>query len=186
MASIMPFEILAWEKLFWFLKFLIPKLRVQDPDGDLLDELLESVDLSSYGLQRVKLGHSIVLDDDETIVDPPNPNPRGAHGVEKETDPLDEIIRNFNERWFAGWSATPEEQRVKFINIVESIKQHPDFETKYKNNPDQHHRDLAFEKMLRDVMLTRRKEEMELYKLFAGDEAFKASFTQSMQRMTSS
>jgi type I restriction enzyme R subunit len=23
MASIMPFEVLAWEKLFWFLKFLV-------------------------------------------------------------------------------------------------------------------------------------------------------------------
>ena len=115
---------------------------------------------------------------------PQNPNPRGAHGTEKETNPLDEIIRNFNERWFGGWSATPDEQRVKFINIVESIKQHPDFEAKYKNNPDPHHRGLAFEKMLMEVMLNRRKEVMELYKLFAGDEGFKSSFTQSMQRMT--
>ena len=31
MASIMPFEVVAWEKLFWFLKFLIPKLKVKDP-----------------------------------------------------------------------------------------------------------------------------------------------------------
>ena len=46
MASIMPFEVLAWEKLFWFLKFLIPKLKVQDPNQDTLDELLDAVDLS--------------------------------------------------------------------------------------------------------------------------------------------
>lgn len=58
MASIMPYEIVAWEKLFWFLKFLIPKLKIEDPDTELLDELLESVDLSSYGLQRVKLNHN--------------------------------------------------------------------------------------------------------------------------------
>ncbi|MCQ5149707.1 hypothetical protein, partial [Coprococcus eutactus] len=55
MASIMPYEIVAWEKLFWFLKFLIPKLGVKDPDTEKLDALLDSVDLSSYGLQRVKL-----------------------------------------------------------------------------------------------------------------------------------
>ena len=61
MAAIMPYDMLTWEKLFWFLKFLIPKLKVQDPDADLLDELLESVDLSSYGLQRVKLNHAITL-----------------------------------------------------------------------------------------------------------------------------
>ena len=92
------------------------------------------------------------------------------------------VIKNFNERWFQGWSATPEEQKVKFINIAESIKQHPDFEAKYQNNPDPHNRELAFEKMLKEVMLARRKDELELYKLFAGDPAFKASWMQSMQR----
>lgn len=185
MASIMPYEMLVWEKLFWFLKFLIPKLRVEDPNSELLDALLESVDLSSYGLQRVKLNHAIGLDSGETEVDPQNPNPRGAHGGGDDTDPLDDIIRTFNERWFQGWSATPEEQKVKFVNIAESVKTHPDFESKYKNNPDPHNKELAFEKMLKEIMLQRRKDELELYKLFAGDSAFKASWTQSMQRMIS-
>lgn len=182
MASIMPYEVVVWEKLFWFLKFLIPKLIVKDPDSEALDALLNSIDLSSYGLQRVKLNHSIELDEAETELEPQNPNPRGAHGGEEERDPLDDIIRNFNERWFQGWSATPEEQKVKFINIAESVRSHPDFKTKYQNNPDPHNRELAFEKMLKEVMLARRKDELELYKLFAGDAAFKTSWTQSMQR----
>jgi len=185
MASIMPYEIVAWEKLFWFLKFLIPKLIVVDPDADLLDELLESVDLSSYGLERVKLNQSIGLDESEAEVDPQNPNPRGKHG-EEETDPLDEIIRSFNERWFQGWSATPEEQRVKFVNIANSLKAHPDFKAKYQDNTDSHNRTLAFEKILKEVMLHRRKDELELYKLFANDEAFKTSWQDSLQRIVSS
>ncbi|AUX71172.1 type I restriction endonuclease subunit R [Erwinia pyrifoliae] len=183
MASIMPYEMVAWEKLFWFLKFLIPKLIVEDPDADAFDKLLESVNLSSYGLQRVKLGHGIKLDAAETEVDPQNPNPRGAYGTERETDPLDEIIRNFNERWFHGWRATPEEQKIKFVNMVNSVRNHPDFAAKYQNNPDPHNRQLAFDKMLKEVMLLRRKEELELYKLYANDPAFKASLTQSMQHM---
>ena len=183
MASIMPYEMVVWEKLFWFLKFLIPKLKVEDPDAELLDELLESIDLSSYGLQRVKLGYSIGLDSEETELDPQNPNPRGAHGGDKETNPLDEIIYTFNERWFQGWSATPEEQRIKFVNIAESVKAHPDYEDKYKNNADPHNRELAFEKILKEIMLQRRKDELELYKLFAGDDAFKSSWKQSIQRI---
>ncbi|RKJ88018.1 type I restriction endonuclease subunit R [Aeromonas veronii] len=183
MAAIMPYDMLTWEKLFWFLKFLIPKLKVQDPDADLLDELLESVDLSSYGLQRVKLNHAITLDDEESELEPQNPNPRGAHGTEKETDPLDEIIKSFNEKWFQGWSSTPEEQRVKFVNIVDSVKKHPDFSAKYQNNPDPINRGLAFEKILKEVMLQRRKEDLELYKLFANDTAFYTSYAQNVQRM---
>lgn len=185
MASIMPYEILAWEKLFWFLKFLIPKLKVKDPDVDGLDELLESVDLSSYGLQRLKLNQSITLDSAESEVDPQNPNPRGAHGQEKELNPLDEIVSHFNEKWFQGWSATPEEQRVKFVNIVESIKKHPDFEDKYQNNDDVHNKALTLEKMLRDVMLKRRKDELELYKLFAGDPSFKTAWINSIESIIS-
>lgn len=181
MAAIMPYEVVVWEKLFWFLKFLVPKLKVKDPDTDGIDQLLESVDLSSYGLERVKLGHSIELDSEETELDPQNPNPRGTH-TEPELDPLDKIIQDFNDRWFQGWSATPEEQRIKFLSIADSIAQHPDFVAKYHDNPDPHNRDLAFEKILRDIMLQRRREELELYKLFAGDDSFKVSFMQSMKQ----
>lgn len=183
MASIMPFEVLAWEKLFWFLKFLVPKLKVKDPNADALDALLDAVDLSSYGLERTKLNQEIGLDDSLTELDPQNPNPRGFREGEVQEDPLEEIIRNFNERWFQGWSATPEEQRVKFVNIVESIKTHPDFGTKYKENSDPHTKEIAFEKILQEVMLKRRKDELELYKLFASDPSFKAAWTESAKSM---
>ena len=183
MASILPFEVVEWEKLFWFLKFLVPKLRIKDPNQDTLDELLESVDLSSYGLERTRLNHSISLDASDSELDPQNPNPRGYRDGEPEKDPLDEIIRTFNERWFQGWSATPEEQRVKFINVVNSIRAHPDYAEKYEANADSFNKGLALEKILQEVMLKRRKEELELYKLFASDPAFKAAWSQSIKQM---
>ena len=86
MASIIPYEIVVWEKLFWFLKFLIPKLIVKDPKADEIGELLNPVDLSSYGLHRVKLNHRIRLNEDETELEPQNPNPRGAHGGDADHD----------------------------------------------------------------------------------------------------
>jgi type I restriction enzyme R subunit len=185
MASIMPFEVLAWEKLFWFLKFLIPKLRIKDPDEDALDELLEAVDLSSYGLQRTKLHQAIGLDPGASELYPQNPNPRGYRGGDVQEDPLEDIIRSFNERWFQGWSATPEEQRVKFLNIVDSVKAHPDFEEKFSDNPDPYARELAFEKIMKDVMLRRRKEELELYKLHAQDDAFRLALYHSVREVLS-
>ena len=183
MASIIPFEMLEWEKLFWLLKFLIPKLKIKDPNQDMLDELLEAVDLSSYGLERTKLNHEIGLDASESELDPQNSNPRGNRDGDPETDPLDDIIRSFNERWFQGWSATPEEQRVKFVNIVNSIRAHQDYMAKYEDNADPYNRGLALEKMLQDVMLKRRKDELELYKLFASDPAFKAAWSQNIEQV---
>ena len=183
MASIMPYEISAWEKLFWFLKFLIPKLIIADPDKDKLDELLNSVDLSTYGLERVKLNTSIGLDSSETEVDPQNPNPRGAHGSDTVEDPLDLIIKSFNERWFQGWDATPEEQRVRFVNLAQSMRSHPDFKEKYEDNPDRQNRDLAFKKIFEDVMGKQRKNELDLYRLMSKDEAFKQAMLDTIKRM---
>lgn len=185
MASIMPFEVLDWEKLFWFLKFLIPKLKIEDPNQGALDELLESVDLSSYGLERTRLNQAIALDESEAELDPQNSNPRGYREGEVQEDPLEEIIRSFNERWFQGWSATPEEQKVKFLNIVESVRSHPDFADKYDGNTDPYSRDLAFEKIMKEVMLKRRKEELELYKLHSQDDSFKAALYHSVQQVLS-
>jgi len=183
MASIMPYEVLVWEKLFWFLKFLIPKLIVRTKEDELIDELLESVDLSTYGLERTRLNHSIGLDDSATELDPQNPNPRGAHGGDEEKDPLDEIIKSFNERWFQGWDATPEDQRVKFILISKHIQAHPDYQTKVADNKDAQNRDLAFKKILDDVMGQQRKKELELYKLYAKDESFYQALYDTMKRM---
>jgi IS30 family transposase len=65
----------------------------------------------------------------------------------------------------------------------ENTNGHPDFQNKYKNNPDPHNQGLAFEKLFKEIMLQRRKDDLEFYKLFAKDEAFKASLMQSMQRI---
>lgn len=185
MASILPFEILDWEKLFWFLKFLIPKLIVPSKTKE-IDELLESVDLSTYGLERTKLNHIIGLDESETEVDPQNPNPRGAHGGEEVKDPLDVIVRSFNERWFHGWNETPEAQRIKFISLGQKIKDHPDYQQKVAENPDSQNRDIAFKKILDDVMSSQRRKELDLYKLYAKDEAFYRAFLNTMKRVVES
>ena len=183
MAAILPYEVLNWEKLFWFLKFLIPKLIIVDGGGE-IDGLLNSVDLSTYGLERVKLNQTIVLDESETELDPQNPNPRGAHGKDEEEDPLDLIINSFNERWYQGWEATPEDQRIKFVTLSKQIQAHPDYLAKVAGNSDVANRDLAFKKILDDVMSKQRKNELDLYRLYAKDDAFYQAFLDTMKRMT--
>lgn len=182
-AAILPFEVIKWEKLFWFLKFLIPYLIVRDTESEKLDELLNSVDLSTYGLERTKLNAKIGLDDSETEVDPQNPNPRGAHGTDEEKDELDIIIKSFNERWFQGWSATPEEQRIKFVNLASKMKAHPDFRAKYADNKDQQNADLAFLRIFDDIVASERKNELDLYRLLSKDDAFRLAMVDTLKRM---
>ena len=183
MASIMPYEIVAWEKLYWFLKFLIPKLAIPK-EHDKEDDLLNAVDLSTYGLQRIKLNESIELEDDESELDPQNSNPRtGGTGEEEEKDPLDLIIRAFNERYFEGWEASPEEQKVKIIAVAKHVQDNPNFEKQVVNNPDAQNRDLALLKMVNDAIRKQRKSEMDMYKNYHQDDGFKQAFIAMISRV---
>ena len=74
---------------------------------------------------------------------------------------------------------------MKFISLTKSVQAHPDFETKVVNNTDQQNSDLAFKKILDEVMRKQRKQELELYKLYAKDESFYQAFFDTMKRMVS-
>ncbi|HHP7242852.1 MAG TPA: type I restriction endonuclease subunit R, partial [Cyclobacteriaceae bacterium] len=183
MASIMTYEIVDWEKLYWFLKFLIPKLIIKTKEDELIDELLESVDLSTYGLERTKVNQSIGLDSSDSELDPQNPNPRGAHGSDEEKDPLDEIIRTFNDRFYAGWEETPEEARIRTISFFRNVTQHKDFEQKVKNNSDEQNSEIALRKIMDEVLMAKRKANVEEYKKWVTDDAYKIGMIELMKRM---
>ncbi|WP_313492331.1 type I restriction endonuclease subunit R [Sphingobacterium multivorum] len=179
-AAVISFENMFWEKLFWFLKFLIPKMIVKRKEDELLDELLDAVDLSTYGIERVRLNESLLLDTDESTIDPANANPRGAHG-DDETDALDKIIRDFNDRWFADWEATSEDKRQVYETFTQRIADHPDYQQKYVDNLDPYTRELAYKKIFDDVALSMRKFQMEFAKRLMDDQ-FKQEFRNSTQR----
>ena len=181
-ACIIPFANADWEMLHWFLKFLIPQLKVKDKDREGIDNLLESVDLTTYGLERVKIGHTISLDDSDSEVEPPNPNPRAGHD-DPEKDPLDMIIAAFNERFFNGWDATPEEQRIKLINILNHAMNDPTFQDKVVSNPDQQNRRIASVALFEKAMRHERRKEIDLYKKYASDDDFKSGLHEALMRM---
>jgi type I restriction enzyme, R subunit len=123
------------------------------------------------------------LDSSETEVDPQNPNPRSAHGEEAEEDPLDLIIKSLNERWFQGWEATPDEQTIKFVNLAQKMKEHPDFKEKYADNTDRQNREIAFNRIFDDIMGKQRKNELDLYRLVSQDEGSKIAMQDTLKRM---
>jgi type I restriction enzyme R subunit len=182
-AAILDFQVAKWEQLFWFLKFLIPKLLIVDPTKDALDELLNAVDLSTYGLERVKLNEHIGLDAAETELDPQNPNPRGAHGGTEEMDELDLIVRAFNERWFPLPGTSSEDRLVIVVGMAKKFAAHPDFETKVANNPDFQTKELAILKIMDELVTMQRKLNVDFYKLYTQDHAFKQAFVDTMRRM---
>ena len=183
LACLIPFNNLDWEKLHWFLKFLIPKLVVKNPQQDLQDELLNSIDLSTYGIERVSLNSQIILRDDTSELKPQNPNPRGYHGEEKEYNTLDEIISSFNQAYFGQWEATPEEQRIKLVNIAQNVARNPDYQTQVVNNPDAQNSRLAIAHLIKQAVNQERRKELSLYKNYSQDPDFQKAFENSIMRI---
>ena len=183
-AAIMEFEVLDWEKLFWFLRYLIPSLHIDKPGTVDLKDLLDSVDLNTYGLRRTSLNETITLDAGESVIDPNKPVMVNAGGNDDEpTDPLDKILADFNERWFKGWEATPDDQKAKIIGVAKAVADDEDYQTLVVGNPDQQAVAEAMITIVDRIMRKQRKGDMSLYKEYQQNEGFKHNFIGVIDRM---
>lgn len=181
-AAIMDFEMKEWEKLFWYLRFLIPGLHVDVPGRDTMKDLLDNVDLNTYGLRRTALNQTIDLDASEAVLDPNKPVMAGAGG-DDEYDILDQIIKTFNEAHFRGWEATPEDQKVKLISIASAIAREPDYTNLVVGNPDSEAVEITLNRIIDKVIRAKRTGDMSLYKQYQQNEEFRSQMRHVLTRM---
>ena len=182
-AAIMPFEMKDWEKLFWFLRYLIPSLHITGPDIDSMKDLLDSVDLNTYGLRRTALNEPITLDAGEATIDPLKAKMVNAGGEDETKDPLDEILKEFNNRWFNGWNATPDDQKMKLVSVAQAVAEDEDYKTLVVGNPDQQAVDALMNDIIDRIMRQKRKGDSSLYKEYQQNEGFKVDFRNVVMRM---
>ena len=180
----MAFEVAEWEKLFWFLRYLIPGLHVNSKSDENIKDLLDSVDLNTYGLRRTALNEKIVLDAGESIIEPNKPVMVNA-GDDKDVvkGSLDEILKEFNERWFRDWQAIPEDQKTKLVSIVKAVKENEQYREFVVGNPDPQTSSDKMNEILDSVVRQKRKSDNSLYKSYLQNEAFKADFRNLIIRM---
>ena len=125
----------------------------------------------------------ISLDATDAELDPTNPALRGVHQEETDMDVLESIIQTFNDRWFHGWDETPEEQRVRLLDLSKQIVAHKDFKSKFADNPDKQNRGIAFEQITIDVMNENRRRQTDFWKKFKQDESFRLNTMQLLGRI---
>lgn len=176
LAGIMPYENLGWEYLFWFLRFLIPKLDVgtHTPEED-LSELREFVRLETYGLARTKLNYKISLEDKAGELEPQNPTPRSAHQAHEERDPLSQIILDFNERFFGDWEQAGEDRKEFYFGIARAVAENPDVKKAY-DQPDPQARQEILNQAAEKITRKKRREDAAFFKRLQSDPDFKDEF----------
>lgn len=182
-AAILPFENIKWEKLYWFLRQLIPLLKVQLPNEDDLSGLQESVDMNTYALRRTATNQKMELDAAATVLDPNSPNMAGAGTEETSKSQLDIIIANFNERWFSGWDAPADERRVKMYRVAREIINTPQYQNQIVGNPDKDEADAAFNRIVDTVMRRMRRSDDSLYREYNQNEGFQDNFRNLLRQI---
>ena len=180
MAAIMDYEVKDWERLFWFLRILIPELIVKPKADDDLKDLLNSIDLNTYGARRTALNQHIELDAGESTIDPLAAKMVNAGGDDGGKDPLDEIVRQFNEHWFKGWDATPDEQKAKLINLSKMVTADADYQL-VEGNPNQQASDEVLARIIKKQLIAMRKGDKSLYKEYKASEAFQHGMLQAVK-----
>lgn len=168
-AAIMVFDAPKWEKLYWYLRMLIPQLRVPANGGIDISDLLDNTNLNTYCLSRTALNEHIVLNADETRLDPLAPVMVTAGGSEENLTAFDIILEHFNERHMNGWEATPEEQRTKVIRIADLIRQNPHYKAQVVGNPDIEAANRRFQEILDEIMSAQRTADLSLYRQYRED-----------------
>lgn len=101
----------------------------------------------------------------------------------KSTPKTPTCIAAFNDRFFSGWDASPQEQRVKFINIAQHVVNNPNYQTQVVDNQDEQNRRIALEELIQQAVSQERKRELDLYKRYAFDPDFKRTFDAGIMQL---
>jgi type I restriction enzyme R subunit len=172
LSKILTFKNAYWERLYWFLKFLIPKIKPQEIE-DLAKGILESIDLDSYRLTRVTQ-QNIKLSGDEEL-DPAPTTMKGSKML-GEFEKLEAIIREFNERFgIDNWTDDDKVKQYLFEQLPADFAKDEETVRAVKNSDKQNAKitsDKKVEDLMQDVIFTY----TDLYKKFTDDPDFKRQY----------
>lgn len=176
-AALMVFDAPAWEKMYWYLRLLIPQLKVPQDGGIDISDLLDNTDLNTYCLGRTALNEHIQLESEETRLDPLAPKMVTAGDSEEDRTAFDVILEHFNKKYMSGWNATPDEQRTKVVRIAQIVTQQAQYKKTVVGNPDTEAAERMFQDILNRAMAQQRNADLSLYRQFRADETFRHDFT---------
>jgi type I restriction enzyme R subunit len=172
LSKILSFNNNYWERLYWFLKFLMPKIKPTENE-DLAKGIIEAVDLDSYRLSRTTIDNIKLKGGEE--LDPTPPIMKGKKGTD-EFDELHRIIDEFNNRFgIDNWTDDDKIKQFLFEQLPADLAK--DINTQNAvNNSDRQNAKITTDKKVEDLMQDVIFTYTDLYKKFSDDADFKRQY----------
>jgi type I restriction enzyme R subunit len=175
LSQIISFNVPYWERLYYFLKFLVPKLPSLNQDEPDLN-VEANVDMDSYRLEK-QAAEEIQLDEAEARLKPRSTD-AAPRTKEPEKDYLSQVIEEFNERFGTKWTEDDKIRRYLFKELPTDITDDKEFLQKVRLSDRQNARVTVNERVVeefQDLIMSH----TDLYKKFTDDPEFK-TFVQAM------
>jgi len=172
LSKLLSFNNSYWERLYWFLKFLIPKIK-PDEIEDLAKGILEAIDLDSYRLTRTTQ-ENIKLSGNEEL-DPTPPVMKGTKG-EPGFNELDAILKEFNTKFgIDNWTDDDKVKNFLFEQLPADFARDQATVNAVKNS-DKQNAKITSDKKVEDLMQDVIFQYTDLYKKFTDDPDFKRQY----------
>ncbi len=180
LASIIPYNNAAWERLSIFLNLLIPKLPAPQDEGPIAG-ILEAVDMDSYRVEK-KQAMKIALADEDTEIGPV-PVEGGGAKPEPEIDFLSNILKTFNEQFGTLFDDADRVTRRIRDDIAPKVAADAAYRNARANTP--HTARMAHDQALGRVMQGLLKDDTQVYKQFVENESFRRAISDMVYAITS-
>lgn len=173
LAKILDFNNQQWEKLFWYLKNLLPKLILEDIE-DLADGVLESIDMESYRPSK-QATQDIILEEEEGVVNPIPVEVRGGK-PEPEMDTLENILNAFNQRFGdIEWTDKYKVNKILTEHLPAEMKANKEITDAIKYS-DRQNAKITTDKKLEELMQQYLFTQTEIFKKFTQDHDFQRRY----------
>ncbi len=173
LAKILDFNNQDWEKLFWYLKYLVPKLYIEQTD-DLAEGILESIDMDSYRPSK-ETTQDIVLEP-ETGEVAPIPVEVGGGQQKPDLDTLENILDAFNRRFGdIEWSDKDKVRKILTKQLPDEMKANKDIMDAVKYS-DKQNAKISSDKKLEELMQQYLFSQTEIFKKFTTDKDFQRRY----------
>ena len=173
LGCLLDFNNLYWEQLWWFLKFLIPKLTIDDTD-DFAADILDDVDMESYRVSKQGTT-KIPLEEEDSEVAPLSVVESGQQR-DPDLDSLENIIEAFNQRFGdIEWEDMDKVRKILTEDIPNDLKANSDTMQTIQNSDPQNAK-IASDRKLTEFMEALLFTHTEIFKKFTGDSDFKRQY----------
>jgi type I restriction enzyme R subunit len=174
LAKLLDFNNQYWEQLWWYLKYLLPKLTI-DENQDLAQGIIESIDMDSYRPSKQKT-ENIVLEPEEGYV-APIPVGVGGGKSEPELDTLENILNAFNQRFGdIDWTDKDKVNEILTQQIPADMKADAKVMDSIITSPDKQNAKISSDKKVEELMQQYLFTQTEIFKKFSTDKDFERRY----------